>query len=133
MSLVVAGGYIVMGSGDTYQWWDPTLSRNPGAATQDNKGCAPGWATIYVQDSLTGGLVKVCRRLDQSVLGPQASQTIQEEAGADWYDESIMSVASAAEQVVEGGASVVNALSPALSGAAMLAIALAVLLLAWKR
>jgi len=114
MSLTVAGGYIVQGSSDTYQAWDATLSRNPGAASQDNRGCAAGWAAIYVQDSFTGLTVRVCRRLDQSVLGPQAAQTIREETGPDWYDASAMNIANAAEQVVEGGGQVLGAVGNVL-------------------
>lgn len=130
--LTVAGGFI-LGSSDLYQDWDPTLSRNPGAASQDNRGCAPGWATIYVQDSLTGGLVKVCRRLDEAILGPGGSAIIQEEAGPDWYDESIMNVAEVSEQIVQGGADVINAVSPAISSTALLIAAAAIFLLVWKK
>lgn len=132
MSLTVAGGFI-LGSSDLYQDWDPTLSRNPGAASQDNRGCAPGWATIYVQDSLTGGLVKVCRRLDEAILGPGGAAIIAEEAGPDWYDESIMSVAEVSEQIVVGGGDVLNALSPALTSTALAIGAIALLLFVWKK
>lgn len=132
MSLTVVGG-VILGSGDTYQDWDPTLSRNPGAFSPDNRGCAPGWATIYVQDSLTGGTVKVCRRLDAAILGPGGSAIIQEETGPDWYDESIMNVAEVSEQIVQGGADVFNAVSPALSSTALLIAAAALFLLVWKK
>lgn len=135
MSLTVAGG-LILGSADLYQDWDPTLSRNPSAAFVDNRGCAPGWATIYVQDSLTGGTVKVCRRLDAAVLGPQAEAVIREESGPDWYDASIISVASAAEQVVEAGGQVFEAVTPSplgLTATALLVGAVALLLFAWKR
>lgn len=132
MSLVVAAGQII-GDPGTYQPWDGTLTSNPDAATQDNRGCAPGWATIYVQDSVTGGLVKVCRRLDQTVLGPGGSAVIQEESGPGWVDSSIQSVASAAQQVVAGAGTVANALSPALSSTALVLIALAALLFVWKK
>lgn len=130
--LTVAGGFI-LGSSDTYQDWDPTLTRNPGAASQDNRGCAPGWATIYVQDSLTGGTVKVCRRLDAALLGPGGSAIIQQETGPDWYDESILNVAEVAEEIVQGGADVLNAVSPAISSTALLIAAAAVFLFVWKK
>lgn len=132
VSLTVAGGFI-LGSSDTYQDWDPTMSRNPGAVTPDNRGCAPGWATIYVQDSLTGGTVKVCRRVDAAVLGPSGAAIIQEEAGPDWYDESIMNVAEVSEQIVQGGADVISAVSPAISSTALLIAAAALFLFVWKK
>lgn len=132
MSLTVAGGFI-LGSSDTYQDWDPTLSRNPGAASLDNRGCAPGWATIYVQDSLTGGTVKVCRKVDAAILGPGGSQIIAQESGPDWYDESIMNVAEVSEQIVQGGADVISAVSPAISSTALLIAAAALFLLVWKK
>lgn len=131
MSLTVAGGFI-LGSGDLYQDWDPSLSRNPGAASADNRGCAPGWATIYVQDSITGNTVKVCRRVTQDLLD-NAPAIIAAETGPDWYDESIMNVAEVSEQIVSGGGDVLNALSPALSSTAMLLAAAAILLFVWKK
>jgi hypothetical protein len=130
--MFVAGGLIV-GSSDTYQSWDATLSQNPGAATLDNKGCAPGWATIYVTDSLTGEMVRVCRRLDDAILGPQGAQIIAEETGPDWYDAATINVAAAAEDVVTGAGTVVNALSPALTSTALLVAAAALALFAWKK
>lgn len=130
--MFVAGG-IIMGSSDTYRDWDPTLTSNPDAASQDNRGCAPGWAAIYVVDSLTGGTVKVCRRLDAAILGPGGAAIIAEESGPDWYDASVMNVAEVSEQIVEGGATVVNALSPALTSAALAIGALALLLFVWKK
>lgn len=130
--LTVAGGFI-LGSGDTYQDWDPTMSRNPGAVTPDNRGCAPGWATIYVQDSLTGGTVKVCRRLDAAILGPGGAAIIAEETGPDWYDESLMNVTEVSEQIVVGGGTVLNALSPALTSTALALGALAFLIFMWKK
>lgn len=132
MSLTVAGGFI-LGDPGTYQDWDSTRSRNPGAFSPDNRGCAPGWAAIYVQDSLTGGTVKVCRRLDEAILGPGGAQIIAEETGADWYDESIINVAEVSEQIVEGGGAVFTALSPALTSTALAIGALALLLFVWKR
>lgn len=132
MSLVVAGGYIV-GDPGTYQDWDPSLSRNPSAVLQDNRGCAPGWATIYVQDSVTGETVRVCRRLDEAILGPGGAAIIAEETGPDWYDESIMNVAEVSEQIVQGGGSVINALSPALLGSGVALAGLALLLFVWKK
>lgn len=132
MSLIVAGGFI-MGSSDTYRDWDPTLTSNPGAASQDNRGCAPGWAAIYVQDSLTGGTVKVCRRLDAAILGPGGSAIIAEETGPDWYDESVMNVAEVSEQIVQGGADVISAVSPAISSTALLIAAAALFLFVWKK
>ena len=130
--MFVAGG-IIIGSGDLYQDWDPTLSRNPGAASQDNRGCAPGWATIYVQDSVTGGTVKVCRRLDEALLGPGGAAIIAEETGPDWYDESIVNVAETAQEIVSGGATVLNAVSPAISSTALLLAAAAVFLFVLKK
>lgn len=130
--MFVAGG-IIIGSGDLYQDWDPTLSRNPGAASQDNRGCAPGWATIYVQDSVTGGTVKVCRRLDEALLGPGGAAIIAEETGPDWYDESIVNVAETAAEIVHGGADVLNAVSPAISSTALLLAAAAVFLFVLKK
>lgn len=130
--MFVAGG-IIIGSGDLYQNWDPTLTRNPGAASQDNRGCAPGWATIYVLDSVTGQTVKVCRRLDEALLGPGGAAIIAEETGPDWYDASIMNVAEVAEEVVSGGATVLNAVSPAISSTALLIAAAAVFLFVLKK
>lgn len=132
MSLVVAAGQI-LGDPSVYQSWDPTLTSNPGAALQDNRGCAPGWATIYVQDSITGGTVKVCRLLDQSVLGPGGSAVIQQESGPNWVDSSIQNVASAAQEIVAGAGTVANALSPALTSTALVIGALALLLFIWKK
>jgi hypothetical protein len=117
--LIVVGGQVV-GDPSIFQPWDPTYSSNPDAATLDNRGCPPGWACIYVQDPITGGTAKVCRLLDQSVLGPQASQTIQQESGPDMWDSSIINIASAAETVVGGVASAANALSPFLGGTGLL-------------
>jgi hypothetical protein len=130
--MMVAGG-VILGSSDLYQDWDPSLSQNPGAASSDNRGCAPGWATIYVQDSLTGGTVKVCRRVDAAILGPGGAAIIAEESGPDWYDESIMNVAEVSEQIVVGGGDVLNALSPALTSTALAIGALALLLFVWKK
>lgn len=124
MSLVVAGGAII-GDPATYQPWDPSLSQNPAAALQDNRGCAPGWATIYVQDSLTGGTVKVCRLLDANVLGPNAEAVIRDETGPDLYDRTIINIADASRQVV-------NAF-PSMTSTTMLVVALAVLVFLWKK
>jgi len=132
MSLVVAANQII-GDPSLYQPWDPTRTSNPEAVSQDNRGCAPGWATIYVQDSITGNTVKVCRRLDAAVLGPGGAAIIAEESGPDWYDASIMNVAEVTEQIVQGGADVVNALSPALTSTALAIGALALLLFVWKK
>jgi hypothetical protein len=117
MSLTVIAGQIVVGSSDTYQPWDATRTTNPGAASADNRGCAPGWAAIYVQDSLTGDTVRVCRRLDQSVLGPTAPQTIAEESSPDWYDQSAINIAGAAEAVVQGGGQVLGSAGSVLGNA----------------
>ena len=117
--LIVVGGQVV-GDPSLYQAWDPSLLANPDAATADNRGCPPGWACIYVQDPMTGGTAKVCRVLDQSVLGPTAAQTIRNETAPDTWDTSIMNVASAAETVVGGVASAANALSPFLGGTGLL-------------
>jgi hypothetical protein len=132
MSLIVAANQII-GDASLYQPWDPTRTSNPGAVSQDNQGCAPGWATIYVQDSLTGNTVKVCRRLDEAILGPGGAAIIAEESGPDWYDESIMNVAEVSEQIVQGGGAVLNALSPALTSTALAIGALALLLFVWKK
>ena len=132
MSLTVAGGFII-GSGDLYQEWDPTLTSNPLAVSQDNRGCAPGWATIHVQDSITGGRVKVCRRVTPELLGPSAPAIIAEETGPDWYDASIQSVAEVSQEIVQGGGQVLNAISPALSSTALLVMAAAVFLFVWKK
>lgn len=129
MSLLVVGGQIVSGSPETYRVWDQSLSQNPAAASQDNRGCAPGWAAIYVQDSLTGDTVKICRRLDAAILGPGGAAIIAEETSPDWYDQTTMSVASAAEEVV--GA--VGAVLPSTWSMAALLIGGALLLLAWKK
>ena len=117
--VIVLGGQVV-GDPTLYAPWDPSLMANPEAATQDNRGCPPGWACIYVQDPMTGGTAKVCRLLDQSVLGPGAAGTIQQETGPDFFDTSIMNVASAAQAVVSGAASAANALSPFLGGTGLL-------------
>jgi hypothetical protein len=119
--VIVMGGQVV-GDPSIYQPWDPSLLSNPDGATQDNKGCPPGWACIYVQDAQTGGLAKVCRVLDQSVLGPQASSTIQNESGPDFWDQSIINIASAAQTVVQGAGNVANALAPFLSGTGLLLV-----------
>jgi hypothetical protein len=99
----------------------------------DNKGCAPGWATIYVVDSLTGEMVRVCRRLDEAIMGPGGAAIIAEESGPDWYDQATINVAAAAEEVVQGTGTVLNALSPALTSTALVIGAIALLLFAWKR
>lgn len=119
--VIVMGGQVV-GDPSIYQPWDPSMSTNLEAATQDNKGCPPGWACIYVQDAQTGALAKVCRLLDNSVLGPQASSTIQNESGPDFWDQSIINVASAAQTVVQGASAAANALSPFLSGTGLLLV-----------
>lgn len=129
MSLIVVGGQIVSGSPETYQAWDQSLSQNPSAVAQDNRGCAPGWATIYVLDSLTGNMVKVCRRLDQALLGPGGAAIIQAESGPDWYDQTAINVASAAQDVV--GA--VGAVLPSTWSMAALLIGAAALLFMWKK
>lgn len=126
--LTVAGGFI-LGSSDLYQDWDPTLSLNPNAAAQDNRGCAPGWATIYVQDSLTGGTVKICRRLDAAILGSGGAAIINEETSPNWRDEATINVASAAEEVVTA----VGGALPSTWSMAALLIGAAVLLFAWKK
>lgn len=131
MSLTVAAGTIY-GDPGTYDYWDSTLSKNPDAASQDNRGCAPGWATIYVQDSITGETVKVCRRLDAAFMANPAP-VIAEETGPDWYDASIQSVASAAEQVVTGAGQVAGALAPFNWSLAALLAGAALILFAWKR
>ena len=121
MSLTVVAGQIITGDPAIYQPWDSSRSINPGAAAADNRGCQPGWAAIYVQDSLSGATVRVCRKLDQSVLGPQAEQTIREESSPDWYDETVITIASAAEEVVQGGGVILGA------GGSVLADALRIL------
>ena len=133
MGLVVAGGQIISGSSAIYLPWDSTRSTNPAASTADNRGCAPGWATIYVQDSLTGDLVRVCRKLDESVLGPSAPQVIAEETGMDWYDDSISSIAEAAEDVVEAGGVIGGALTPFALSTGLLVGALALLVFMVKK
>lgn len=130
--MIVTGGFII-GSSDTYRDWDPSLSQNPGAASSDNRGCAPGWATIYVQDSLTGGTVKVCRRVDAALLGPGGAAIIAEETGPDWYDASVLNVAEISAEIVEGGGAVLTALSPALTFTALALGALALLVFMWKK
>jgi hypothetical protein len=132
MSLVVAANQII-GDSSLYQPWDPTRTSNPSAVLQDNQGCAPGWATIYVQDSITGNTVKVCRRLDEAILGPGGAEIILEETGSDWYDESIQNVAEVSEQIVQGGGAVFNAISPGLTSAALAIGAIALLLFVWKK
>lgn len=112
--------------------WDPSLLTNPDAAFRDNRGCPVGYAAIYVSDGF-GGTATVCRRLDASVLGPGAAQTIAEETAPTGTDAAIIAIAEAAEQVAQGGAAVVNALAPGLSSMALLMIAAAVLLFVWKR
>lgn len=128
MSLIVAGGAII-GDPGTYAPWDPSLSQNPDAALQDNRGCAPGWATIYVQDSMTGGLVKVCRRLDAAILGPGGAAIIREETGPAFVDQSIINVADASRQVVEtvGGA------LPSWTQTALILGAIAAIIFFWKK
>lgn len=117
MSLTVVGGQIITGDSALYQPWDSSRSTNPGAASADNRGCLPGWATLYVQDSMTGETVRVCRKLDAAILGPQGAQIIQEESSPDWYDESIITVASAAEEIVAGGSVVLGATGNVLGDA----------------
>lgn len=132
MSLIVADGYIV-GDPNTYQPWDPTLTSNPGAAFQDNRGCPPGWACIYVQDSVTSETVKVCRRLDEAILGPGGAAIINEETSPNWRDEATINVAEVSEQIVTGGGAVFNALSPAMLSGALLVGAIALVLFVWKK
>jgi hypothetical protein len=132
MSLIVAAGQII-GDRGTYDYWDPSLSLNPGAASQDNRGCAPGWAAIYVEDSITGGTVKVCRRIDEAILGPGGAAIIQEETAPNWTDQAVINVAETSEQIVAGGGQVINALSPALTSTALVLGAIALLLFVWKK
>lgn len=122
--LIVVGGQVV-GDPSLYQAWDPSLLANPDAAAADNRGCPPGWACIYVQDPVTGGTAKVCRVLDQSVLGPNAAQTIRTETGPDLYDQTIINIADATRTIV-------NAI-PSMSSTTMLILALAALLFVWKK
>lgn len=121
--ITVANGQII-GDPSVYQPWDPTLSQNPDAAAQDNRGCMPGWAAIYVQDSLSGNTVKVCRLLDASVLGPGGAAIIQNESAPNWWNQTTMNVASAAQTVVSGAGSIANALAPFLSGTGLLLVGL---------
>ena len=130
--LIVAGGQVV-GDPSLYQPWDPSLSSNPDAASADNRGCAPGWACIYVQDAVTGNTAKVCRRLDQAILGPGGSAIIQAETAPNWTDQAIINVAETTEAIVSGAAGAVNALTPALGTTALLVGAIALLLFAWKK
>jgi hypothetical protein len=130
--MMVTGG-LILGDRSTYDYWDSSLLTNPAASTMDNKGCAPGWATIYVVDSLTGEMVRVCRRLDEAIMGPGGAAIIAEESGPDWYDQATINVAAAAEEVVQGTGTVLNALSPALTSTALVIGAIALLLFAWKR
>lgn len=122
--IIVAGGQVV-GDPSIYQPWDPSLSQNPDAATQDNRGCPPGWACIYVQDAATGDLARVCRVLDQSVLGPNAAQTIRNETAPQAWDQAIINVADATR-------SIVNAF-PSMTSTTLLVVAVAVLLFVWKK
>src|SRR5258705_11956999 len=120
--LIVVGGQVV-GDPTLYQPWDPSLMSNPDAAAQINRGCAPGWATIFVEDPMTSGTARVCRLLDASVTGPNAAQTIRNETGPDLYDQSIINIADAL-------AAIPNAL-PSLPSVSFLLIAPAVLLFCW--
>lgn len=122
--LIVVGGQVV-GDPSLYQAWDPSLLANPDAAAADNRGCPPGWACIYVQDPVTGGTAKVCRVLDQSVLGPNAAQTIRNETGPDAYDQAVINIADAAQTIV-------NAV-PSMSSTTLLILAVAALLFVWKK
>lgn len=105
--------------------WDPTLLANPDAGLRDNRGCPSGYAAIYVSDGF-GGTMPVCRRLDTSVLGPGAAQTIAEETAPTGYDAAVIAIADASRAVVE-------AATPFAWGTAALLAGAALLLLAWKR
>lgn len=132
MALIVAGSQIV-GDPGLYQPWDSTLTSNPIAATQDNKGCAPGWAAIYVQDSVTGETVKVCRRLDEAILGPGGAAIINEETAPNWTDQTVINIAETTEQIVSGAVAVGGALAPTFGTAALLVSALVLLVLMVKK
>lgn len=119
--VIVAGGQVV-GDPSLYQPWDPSLLSNPAAASQDNRGCPPGWACIYVQDAITGQTAKVCRLLDQTILGPGGSAVIQEETAPNWSDQAIINVAETTEAIVSGAASAANALSPFFGGTGLLLV-----------
>lgn len=119
--LIVAGGQVV-GDPTLYMEWDPSLLANPDAVAQDNRGCPPGWACIYVQDAINGSTAKVCRVLDQSILGTNSAATIAHETAPNWVDQATINVASAAQTVVGGVASAANALSPFLSGTGLLIV-----------
>ncbi len=72
--------------------WDPELSwgsqRSP-TDTRDNRGCPPGYGTIYA----TNG--NICR-----LVSTATAAQIVEDTAPGFVDQSIINIASAAESVV---------------------------------
>ena len=72
--------------------WDPELSwasqRSP-TDTRDNRGCPPGYGTIYTADG------NICR-----LVSTATAAQIVEDTAPGFVDQSIISIASAAESVV---------------------------------
>ncbi len=87
--------------GTPVTYWDPELSwasqRSP-TDTVDNRGCPPGYGTIYT----AGG--KVCR-----LVSTATAAQIQADAAPGLVDQSIINIAAASEAVVGGAGQVIGA------------------------
>jgi len=85
-----------------YVEWDSSLTINPEAALQDNRGCPPGYFTQYVSSpwgTFGDPYVRVCRRMDQQILtDPRINQ---EETGSGLIDQSTVALADALRQIKE--------------------------------
>ncbi len=110
-----------------YVAWDPTLTVNPDAALQDNRGCPVGYFTQYVSSPLgTFGApyVRVCRRMDQQILTDPAIN--REETGPGFVDQSTIALADALRQIKE-------AATPAFNWVMMVVVGLAALWIVTRR
>lgn len=87
--------------------WDPELSwasqRSPND-TVDNRGCPPGYGTMYTANG------KVCR-----LVSTATAETIQQDSAPGFADQTMINIAAASESVVGGAAQVVNAAGGGIS------------------
>ncbi len=124
----LAGNFIGDQSDPTkYLPWDSTLTVNPSAALQDNRGCPVGYFTQYVSSpwgTFGAAYVRVCRRMDQQILTDPAVN--RAETGPGMVDQATVALADALRQIKE-------AATPAFSWALVAVAGLVALFIVTRR
>lgn len=89
--------------------WDETLQANPTAASQDNRGCPPGYFCQYVSAAKwwnpfytvgeDAAYTRVCRRLDEAIATDPSIGSA--ESGEGLWEASVENIAAAAQVPVD--------------------------------